>query len=101
MQHLILLKIQIGISSMVYKLFAKTSSGNGIRNENMLNQQLAGELNKQITRKFEKWKVHSPFIDNIWDMQLCNMQLISNLMKEFVFYYVLLIFIVNMCGFFL
>ena len=47
-------KYQIGISSMVYKLFAKTSSGNGIRNENMLNQQLAGELNKQITRKFEK-----------------------------------------------
>ena len=31
----------------------------------MSNQQLAEELNKPIIREFKKWKVNSPFIDNI------------------------------------
>ena len=30
------------------------------------NKELADELHKPITRKFEKRKVHSPFKDNIW-----------------------------------
>ena len=38
-----------------------------IKNENISNKELAEELNKPITTKLEKRKVHSPFIDNIWD----------------------------------
>ena len=61
----------------------------------MSNQQLAEKLSKLIVRKFEKWKVYSSFIDNMWGADLSDMQLISNLIKEFVFYYVLLIFSAN------
>ena len=43
----------------------------------MSNQELAEELRKPIIRKFEKQKVHSSFMDNIWDSDLANMQLIS------------------------
>ena len=61
---------QRGLSSMVYKCFDKTSSGDvatlsrsealatrdepSIKSEIILNQQLAGELHKPIRRKFEK-----------------------------------------------
>ena len=47
----------------------------------MPNQELADELNKPIIRKFEKRKVYSPFINNIWVADLANMQLISKLNK--------------------
>ena len=40
---------------MVYKVFDKTSQGSGIAN-NKENIQLADELHKPITRKFEKKK---------------------------------------------
>ena len=46
---------QRGLASMVYKFFDKTSQGSGIAN-NKENIQLAGELHKPITRKFEKKK---------------------------------------------
>ena len=52
--------------SMVYKLCDKKTSGKGIKNENNSNKELAEELYKLITRKFNKRKVDSPFIDNIW-----------------------------------
>ena len=51
---------------MVYKFFDKNTSGSGIRNENIRNKELAEELHKPIIRKFNKRKVHLPFIDNIW-----------------------------------
>ena len=59
---------------MVYKFFDKKTSGSGIKNENMSDQQLAEELQKPVIRKFNKRKVHSPFIDNIWMLILliCN-----------------------------
>ena len=40
---------------------------------------------KPITWKFEKRKVHSPFIDNIWSENLTDMQLISKFNKGFRF----------------
>ena len=66
-----LLKIQnmMGIKavlSMVYKFFDKKTSGGTVKNENISNKELATELHKPIIRKFEKRKVHSPLIDNIW-----------------------------------
>ena len=46
---------------MVYKFFDKKISGSGIKNENMLNKELAEELHKPIIRK-----------DNIWGADLAD-----------------------------
>ena len=51
----------------------------------MSNQQLAEESSKPIIREFKKWKVHSPFIDNIWGADLTDIQLISKFNKGFRF----------------
>ena len=59
----------------------RTFSGSGIKNENILNKKLAEELHKAIIGKFNKRKVHSPFIDNIWCADLVDMQLISKFNK--------------------
>ena len=45
------------------------------------NQQLANELHKPIIRKFKKGKVYSSFKDNIWGVDLADMQLISKYNK--------------------
>ena len=50
---------------MVYKLFDKKTSGGTVKNKIISNKELLEELYKPIIRKFEKRKVHSPFIDNI------------------------------------
>ena len=60
----------------------KKKSGGGIKNKNMLDQQLAEELHKPIIKKFKKTKLQSPFIDNIWGADLADMQLISKFNKE-------------------
>ena len=70
---------------MVYRLFDKKNSGSGIKNESISNKELAEELHKPIIRKFNKIKVHSPFIDNIWGIDLADMQLISKSNKRFRF----------------
>ena len=44
-------------------------------------QQLTNELHKPIIRKFKKRKVHSSFKDNIWGVDLADMQLISKYNK--------------------
>ena len=51
----------------------------------MKNKELAKELQKPIIRKFEKGKVHSTFIDNIWGVDVANMQLVSKFNKGFIF----------------
>ena len=70
---------QRGLASMVYKFFDKKSSGSGIANEP--NYQLANELHKPIIKKFKKRKVHSSFRDNIWGVDLANMQSLSKYNK--------------------
>ena len=62
---------QRGLASMVYKFFDKKSSGSGITEPNY---QLAEELHKPIIRKFKKRKFYSSFRDNIWGLDLANMQ---------------------------
>ena len=47
--------------------------------------ELAGELGKPIDRKFNKRKIHSPFINNICGSDLADMELISKLNKGFRF----------------
>ena len=112
-------RYQRGLASMVYQFVDKISSGraatlarsntlatratrkkSAIKNENISKKELAEELNKPIIRKFEKRKVHSSFIDNIWGADLTDMHLI-NLIKDARFYYLLLTFTVKMHGLFL
>ena len=56
------------------------------------NKELAEELYKPIIRKFEKRKVHSPFIDNLADIPL-----IGRFNKNICFYYVINIFSIYAC----
>ena len=55
------------------------SSGSEIANEP--NYQLANELHKPIIRKFKKRKVYSSFRDNIWGVDLADMQSLSKYNK--------------------
>ena len=84
-----------------YNFFDKKTSGSGIKNENTAKNKLAEELHKPIIRKFKKNKVHSTFIDNIWGADLADAELISKFNQKKNFYYVLLIFSVNMHGLFI
>ena len=59
---------------MVFKFFDKKSKGSGIKS--MSNQQLANELRKPIIIKFKKIKVYSSFKDNIWGVDLADIQFI-------------------------
>ena len=88
---------QKGLASIFYEFFDKNISGgaatltrsgtlatrnkSSIKNETLHNKELAEQVHNQIIRKFEKRKVHSPFIDNIWGSD----QLISKLNKRFRF----------------
>ena len=72
---------QRGLASMVYKFFDKKSKGSGITNE--LNYQLANELHKPVIKNFKKRKVYSSFKDNIWGVDLADMQSLSRYNKGF------------------
>ena len=66
---------------MVYQFFEKKSKESGIKNEIDENQQLANKRPEPIIRKFKIGKVHSSFKDNIWGVDLADMQLISKYNK--------------------
>ena len=60
---------------MAYKFFDTRSAGSGVAT--VPNYQLANELCRQITRKFRRRKLCSSFIDNIWGVNLADMQSLS------------------------
>ena len=64
---------QRGLASMVYKIFDKKSTGSGISSSSIL----ADELHKPIIKNFKKRKVYSKFKDNIWGVDLADMQSLS------------------------
>ena len=64
---------QRGLVSMVYKFFDKKSMGSGIASSSIL----ADERNKPVIKKFDKRKVYSQFKDNIWGVDLADMQSLS------------------------
>ena len=75
---------QKGLASMVYKFFDKKSSGSGASETSrangmseVSNVKLADELHKPVIKKFSKRKVYSSFKDNIWGVDLADMQLLS------------------------
>ena len=70
---------QRGLASMVYKFFDKRSSWSGVDAET--NYQLASELHEQIIKKSKRRKVYSSFRDNIWSVNLTDMQSLSKYNK--------------------
>ena len=70
---------QRGLASMVYKFFNKRTKGSGINLQtiSLNNGVLAEELHMPIIKNFERRKVCSSFKDNICDVDLADMQLIS------------------------
>ena len=64
---------QRGLASMVYKFFNKKSTGSGFKSSSIL----ADELHKPVIRKFDKRKVYLQFKDNIWGVDLADMQSLS------------------------
>ena len=69
------------LASMVYKFFDKRSKGSGVNVEATHNEQLAKELHKPIIRNFKKRTVYSGFKDNIWGVDLADMQSMSKYNK--------------------
>ena len=72
---------QRGLASMVYKFFDKKSTaepsslkrmGSGIARDS--SSILADEVHKYIVKKFNKREVYSQFKDNIWGVDLADMQ---------------------------
>ena len=77
------IKLMIKVLQVVPLHLQKNS---GVKNENFSNKELAEELQKPIIRKFKKRTAHSSFIDNIWDADLADMQLISKFNKGIHFF---------------
>ena len=76
---------QRGLAAMVYKVVDKQSRGSGANIPLEFNEKLAKELHKPIIRKFFLKKVYSGFKDNIWGVDLADMQLINKFNKVFRF----------------
>ena len=75
---------QRGLASMVHKFFDKKSTAEpsalaraGCGFKKPSSAILADELHKPIIRKFNKRKVYSQFKDNIWGVDLADMQSLS------------------------
>ena len=65
---------------MFYKFFDSKVSRCGAKRIPE-NEQLANELHKPVIKKFEKRRVYSAFKDNIWGVDLADMQLLSKYNK--------------------
>ena len=72
---------QRGLASMVYKFFDKKSMDSGFKKLKNTTKPsssiLADELHKPIINKFNKIKVYSQFKNNIWGVDLADMQSLS------------------------
>ena len=74
---------QRSLAAMVYEFFNERTKGSGVNFvKNSLNKkQLDEELHKPIIKNFKRRKVYSSFKDNIWGVDLADMQLISKCNK--------------------
>ena len=61
------------------------SSGKGLKSKYTLNQKLASELHKVITKKFQQRNVCLSLIDNILSADFADIQLISRYNKRIRF----------------
>ena len=78
---------------MVYKFFDKKNLVEQLKKV-ISNKELAEELHKPIISKFEKRKVQSSFMNNIFCIDLADMQLISKFSKRFGF----LLCVIKICS---
>ena len=75
------------LASMFSKFFDKKSSGSGAadslanKSPTEANYQPENELHRQIIRKFNRRKLYSSFRDNIWGVDLADIQLLSKYNK--------------------
>ena len=71
---------QRGLASMVYKIFNKKTAASGVAtfaNKSMSHQlQLTNELYKPIITKSKTRRVYSSFKNDIWGVDLTDLQLI-------------------------
>ena len=79
---------QRGLASMVYKFFDKKSMGSGVKKLKNSSLILADELHKLVIKKFNKRKVYSQFKDNIWGVDLADMQSLRKKIKVLNIFYV-------------
>ena len=82
---------QRSLASMVYKFFDKKSMGSGMAKSTAEPSSLilADELDKPVIKKYNKRKVYSQFKDNIWGVDLADMQSLSKKIKVLNIFYVL------------
>ena len=87
---------QRGLARMNYKFFNKKATsepsakhvmGSGIKKDSSL--ILADEIHKPVIKKINKRKVYSQFKDNIWGVDLADMQSLSKKIKILNIFYVL------------
>ena len=83
--HKLLLAGDTFMPEMHLRLIDHTRNKSAIKNEIISNKELAEELHKPVIRKFDKRKVHSLFIDNVWGRDLADMQLISKSNRGIIF----------------
>ena len=70
---------QRGLPSMIYKFFDNKSNGKGVTTEP--NYHFTNELHWQVIKKFMRRQVYSSFRDNIWGVDLADMQSLSKYNK--------------------
>ena len=87
---------QRGLARMVYKFFDKKSMGSGMAKTS--SSILADELHKPAIKKFNKRKVYSHFKDNIWGVDLADMQSLSRKNKG-IKYLLFVIDLFSKCAF--
>ena len=63
----------------------RKTSGGTVKNEIISNEELPEELDKPIINKIEKKNALARYIDNIWNTDLEDMQLITKFNKGFRF----------------
>ena len=66
-----------GFAAKFYNLFDKKTLGGTVKNENISNKESVEELHKPIIKRSNKRKVHLSYVDNIWGVDLADMQIIS------------------------
>ena len=78
-----MMDINVKLLQRFINFLIKKAFGGGIKN--IPNKELAEELHKPIIRNFNKRKVESPIIKNIWGASLADMQLITKFKIGFRF----------------
>ena len=85
-----------GLAIMVYKFFDKKSMGSGMAGPTAKPSSLersslksADERHKLVIKNFNKRKVYWQFKDNVWGLDLADMQSLSKKIKVLNIFYVL------------